>query len=80
MDLGARIKGWRDAKGWTRQDLAAKVSVSVAAVYQWEGTGKTKTVPRPKMLETIAAAFGVTIPAFYGPIPPAKSTKKKKAA
>ena len=83
MDVGIRIKAWREAKGMSRQELADRVprypsapdgeTISVAAVYQWEGTGESKTTPSVPHLEAVVAAFGITMERFYGRIPKAKA-------
>lgn len=70
MNIGSRIKRWREARGLSRQDLAKAVGVTDAAVYQWEGTGETpKTTPSLANLERVAEALGVTLAKFYGPVP-----------
>lgn len=53
----------------TRQELAEAVGVTVAAVYQWEGTGEHKVQPSLKTLEKIVDAFGITMERFYGRLP-----------
>ena len=72
MDLGTRISSWRKVRGLSRQELAIAVGVTVAAVYQWEGTGESKTLPSADNIEKIAAAFGVSTEKFYGRIPRAR--------
>ncbi len=69
MDLGPRIASWRKAKGMSRLELARAVGVSAAAVYQWEGTGESKTTPSVAHLTAIAEAFGVSMERFYGHVP-----------
>lgn len=69
MDLGKRIAAWRALRGMTREELAELVGVSVAAVYQWEGTGDSKTRPATDNLERIAEAFGVSLAEFFGRLP-----------
>lgn len=69
MDVGERISGWRKAKGLSRQKLADAVGVSVAAVYQWEGTGDSKTRPELRHLERVVEAFGISMERFYGRVP-----------
>lgn len=73
MELGERIAAWRTVKGLSRDELAEKVGVTVAAVYQWEGTGEHKTKPSTDNLEKIAEAFGVTLERFYGRLPKPKA-------
>ena len=74
MDIGARIAAWRKAKNLTQRELAEAVGVSPAAVYQWEGTGETKTAPSHKHLEAVAAALGITLERFYGRVPSRKAS------
>lgn len=69
MDVGERISLWRKAKKMTPKKLAAKVGVSVAAVYQWEGTGSSKTQPALAHLEKVVKAFGISMERFYGRAP-----------
>lgn len=73
MDVGARIKAWREAKGWTQQQLAERVGVTHAAVYQWEDTGGHKTKPSLATLERVVAVFDISMERFYGRIPKAKA-------
>lgn len=73
LDVGQRIALWRDARGMTRQDLADAVGVTVAAVYQWEGTGEHKTSPTVATLEKVVKAFKISMAEFYGAIPKAKA-------
>lgn len=78
MEIGARIAAWRAAKGMTRQAFAKAVGVTVAAVYQWEGEGKSAnhhTTPTLESLDKIVDALGLTIVQFYGRIPTAKKAK-----
>lgn len=69
MDIGKRIAAWRALRGMTREELAELVGVSVAAVYQWEGTGESKTRPATDNLERIAEAFGLSLAEFFGRLP-----------
>ncbi len=69
MDLSARIAFWREDKRMTVGELAAKCDVTVAAVYQWEGTGKSRTSPSQKHLASLVKALGMTMAEFYGALP-----------
>ncbi len=69
MDLASRIAAWRKLKGLTQRELAEAVGVSAAAVYQWEGTGESKTSPSQPHLEALVDALGLTMEKFYGRIP-----------
>jgi len=69
MDLSKRIVAWRRFRGLSREQLASSVGVSAAAVYQWEGTGESKTQPRTANLAKIADAFDVSLAEFFGRVP-----------
>jgi len=70
MDLGTRIAHWRKLKGWSQAQLADRVGVTAAAVYQWEGSKKIeKILPTTVSLLAIAKAFGISMQQFYGPLP-----------
>ncbi|NBD28051.1 helix-turn-helix domain-containing protein [Paenibacillus glycinis] len=54
--LAGRVRAFRKLKGYTQQELAAKLEISVAVLGSLErGTRK----PDPKLLERIADALGV---------------------
>ena len=70
MDLSKRIASWRQFRGLSREQLASSVGVSVAAVYQWEGSSaKSKTLPSTTNLAKIADAFDVSLAEFFGRVP-----------
>jgi len=69
MDLSKRIASWRKFRGLSREQLASSVGVTAAAVYQWEGTGESKTLPRTANLAKIADAFDVSLAEFFGRVP-----------
>lgn len=69
MDLSTRIAAWRKAKGVSQRELAVAVGVSVAAVYQWEGTGESRTSPSQAHLAKLVEALGLTMERFYGRLP-----------
>lgn len=73
MELGERIAIWRKAKGLSQRELATKIGVSAAAVYQWEGTGDSKTAPSVANLEKLVAALGISMAQFYGRVPKVKA-------
>ena len=68
-DLSKRIVAWRLFTGLSREQLASSVGVSVAAVYQGEGTGESKTQPSTTNLAKIADAFDVSLAVFFGRVP-----------
>jgi len=69
MDVGARIASWRKAKGLSQRELADAVGVTPATIYQWEGTGRSRTNPTLTNLEAVARALGVTMARFFGVVP-----------
>ncbi|MFC4812704.1 helix-turn-helix domain-containing protein [Paenibacillus sp. GCM10023250] len=55
--LAGRVRAFRKLKGYTQQELAAKLDVSVAVLGSLErGTRK----PDPKLLERISEALGIS--------------------
>jgi transcriptional regulator with XRE-family HTH domain len=77
MDLGSRITAWREAKGWTQRELAAKVGVTVAAVYQWESE-KYPQPPTGANLERLAKALAGSLDQFFQRVPKARANKASK--
>lgn len=74
MELGVRIAGWRKAKGLTQRELAERIGVSPAAVYQWEGCGDAKTKPALVHLEKLVDVLGISMERFYGRVPKPKAS------
>lgn len=84
LDVGARIAHWRRWRGWTPRQLAEAVKrvqiargvkrpgLTPAAVYQWEGTGETKTTPSQAHLSAVVEALDLTMAQFYGRLPKLK--------
>ncbi|SEP04938.1 helix-turn-helix domain-containing protein [Paenibacillus sp. OV219] len=55
--LAGRVRAFRKLKGYTQQELAAKLNVSVAVLGSLErGTRK----PDPKLLERISETLGIS--------------------
>lgn len=50
------IRQLREERGWTQFDLAVKVGVTTATVYNWE---RGKYEPRASQFRSLAEAFGV---------------------
>jgi transcriptional regulator with XRE-family HTH domain len=50
MSLSKRVKSLRDARGWTQEDLAKELSVSVRTVARWEDAN---FVPRKSVVTRI---------------------------
>jgi transcriptional regulator with XRE-family HTH domain len=61
--LGMRIKGRREAKGWTQEQLAAEIKVSRSAVGDYE-TGRKS--PRYDRLILIATKLGTSTDYLLG--------------
>lgn len=57
VELGKRIKGLRRLKGFTQQELAERINVSVSSLSNME-RGIRK--PKPFLLENIARALEVS--------------------
>lgn len=69
VDLGTRIAAWRKAKGWSQRELADRLGLTAAAIYQWEGTGEQQVNPSLKNLEALVEEFGISMERFYGRLP-----------
>ncbi len=52
----ATIRELRTKQGWSQQDLAVKIGVSVATVYNWE---RGKYEPTVSKFKALALVFGV---------------------
>lgn len=55
---GARLRRFRERRGWSVDDLAGKAGVSRQAISSWE---TSKALPTPALLKRIAAALQVEI-------------------
>lgn len=66
VDISERISYWLGKANLKQADLARALDVSTAAVSQWVN-GKAN--PSAASIEAIAAACGVTMAKFWGPIP-----------
>jgi transcriptional regulator with XRE-family HTH domain len=56
-DIGKRIRDRRESQNITQAQLAKLVGLSSAAIWNWETKGR---VPRPQVLEKVAAALKVS--------------------
>lgn len=63
IDIGKRIKSYREAAGLHQEDLARMCYVSRQTVSNWE---RNKTLPDIGSLKVIADAFGTTVDALIG--------------
>ena len=50
------IRQLREERGWTQLDLAVRVGVTTATVYNWE---RGRFEPRASQFKALAQAFGV---------------------
>ncbi len=48
----------RQAKGWTQQELATKMSAKVSVVQEYENG---KCVPQPQVIQQLQRALGVQV-------------------
>jgi len=68
LDVGARIKELRLAKGWSQNDLALKVGVQRPSVSQWE-SGDTQNIKNSYLIG-LSNAFDITVDELLTGIPP----------
>lgn len=59
---GERVARHRRAKGWTQEELARRAGLSVFSLSRIE-QGRQR--PALDVIETIAAAMGLSMPEFY---------------
>ncbi len=73
MNLGERIHAWCKATDTSYQELADACGITVAAVYQWVGTGKGRkkkqTKPEVGHLEVVAKKLAGSMEVFFGEVP-----------
>jgi transcriptional regulator with XRE-family HTH domain len=72
-DLGERIAAWFKVKNISPAEAAKKLEITRAAVYQWIGTGASKTTPSQKNLSALVDLLGISMVEFYGPVPKVKA-------
>lgn len=58
FELGERVRGLREDRGWSQRDLALMTGMSQPAIARFEAGGTTPTLP---ILERIAHAFDTTL-------------------
>jgi transcriptional regulator with XRE-family HTH domain len=76
MELGSRIKAWREHKGLSQRKLAALLDVTPQAVCMWESSKDWKNLPSTRNLTSfVVDVLGITMERFYGSVP-----KRKRAA
>lgn len=69
--LGARIRACRQARRWSQQDLASKISTTAKHVSDLERDQFVKDGPYYRTVENVARALGFRLCAFEneGPCP-----------
>lgn len=65
LPIARRITHWRKFAGLKQADIAKAVGVSPSAVSLWESGGNAPTLEN---VEAIAAACGVELRVFFGPV------------
>lgn len=63
MDLGKKIRAYRDGLGLTQAELANKLGLTYSSVSQWESGRAT---PRTPVLRELAALFDTTVADLMG--------------
>lgn len=63
MDLGKKIRRYRDGLGLTQAELAAKLGLTYSSVSQWESG---RAIPRTPVLKQLADLFGTTVADLMG--------------
>jgi transcriptional regulator with XRE-family HTH domain len=65
IDVGRRVRYFRQRAGLTQVELAQRLSIAQSAISSWERGDN----PTFRNLEACADACGVTLHEFFGPIP-----------
>ena len=63
MDLGKKIRRYRDGLGLTQAELAAKLGLTYSSVSQWESG---RAIPRTPVIKQLADLFGTTVADLMG--------------
>lgn len=63
LSAGRRIRIFREARGWTRGELAERLGVSRSAISHWESGARR---PPLDMLARILDAFEISAASFFG--------------
>ena len=63
MDLGKKIRRYRDGLGLTQAELASKLGLTYSSVSQWESG---RAVPRTPVIRQLADLFGTTVSELMG--------------
>ena len=60
-NLSRKVKELRNKKGWTQQDLARKIEVSLSTVQRWERQGGSPTRLARRELERAFKQVGILV-------------------
>lgn len=63
LQVGQRVKHWREIRGISQLDLATRAEMDPAKLCRIE---KGKYKPRAEEVEKLAAAMTLSMPEFYG--------------
>ncbi len=58
-ELKEKIKALRRVKGWSQEDLARKINVSLSTVQRWEKKGGTPTRLARRQLKKVFREAGI---------------------
>jgi transcriptional regulator with XRE-family HTH domain len=62
--FGARLKHWREKRGWSQQDLAKHAGVPYMTI--WRAEAQTHHSPRMEIAKRLALALGVSLDVLCG--------------
>ena len=57
--LKEKVKALREKRGWSQEDLARKIDVSLSTVQRWEGKGANPTRLARRELKKLFQAAGI---------------------
>ena len=69
VTIGRRIRAWREFRGWSRAELAARIGITGPSINQWED-GDTN--PTAANLEKVSRVCCADMPTFWGRLPRSK--------
>lgn len=74
MTINQRVRAWRQYVGMSVPEVAKRLEITPAAIYQWEADpAKSKpTTPSTKNLGALVEVLGVSLATFYGAVPARK--------
>jgi transcriptional regulator with XRE-family HTH domain len=62
--FGARLKQWREKRGWSQQELAKRSSVPYMTI--WRAEAQAHHSPRMEIAKRLALALGVSLDVLCG--------------